>query len=98
MPLQLGVILTVCRFSCAHNYAPHSDCKFGDSFIGKIGCKYANAAESQVTEFTGLTINLFVQPSLLFLNAAYHGACHIPQATYSTPSANNNASDSIYGI
>jgi len=34
--------------SCGHNFAPHSDCKFGDSFIGKIGCKYANVGESQL--------------------------------------------------
>merc|ERR1711865_141817 len=31
---------------CGPNFAPHSDCKFGDSFLGKIGCKYSNAAQS----------------------------------------------------
>eukprot|EP00656_Telonema_subtile_P015567 TRINITY_DN18181_c0_g1_i1.p1 TRINITY_DN18181_c0_g1~~TRINITY_DN18181_c0_g1_i1.p1 ORF type:complete len:301 (+),score=56.49 TRINITY_DN18181_c0_g1_i1:142-1044(+) len=32
--------------SCGETYAAHSDCKFGDSFVGKIGCKYANAGHS----------------------------------------------------
>jgi len=25
---------------CGKDYAPHANCKFGDSFIGKIGCQY----------------------------------------------------------
>jgi len=49
-----GEVFPACKITfnelegCGSNYAPHSDCKFGDSFLGKIGCKYSNAGHSML--------------------------------------------------
>merc|ERR1711934_42912 len=49
-----GVVYPPCdqvfdeMMGCGENYAPHSDCKFGDTFVGKIACKYADAKQSQL--------------------------------------------------